>query len=73
MAPRRYSSISTNKRASSHRSSRTTSTSSSIVGINELSSAISSHENEHQNDDTTIVVDVKRLEMFYSSVGTLVK
>ena len=73
VAPRRYSSISTNKRTSSHRSSRTTSTSSSIVGINELSSRISSHENEEQNDDNTIIVDVKRLEMFYGSVGTLVK
>jgi hypothetical protein len=73
VAPRRYSSISTNKRTSSHRSSRTTSTSSSIVGINELSSRISSHENEEQNDDNAIIVDVKRLEMFYGSVGTLVK
>ena len=73
VAPRRYSSISTNKRTSSHRSSRTTSTSSSIVGINELSSRISSQENEEQKDDNTIIVDVKRLEMFYGSVGTLVK
>jgi hypothetical protein len=75
IAPRRYSSISTNKRASSHRSSRTTSTSSSIVGINELSSRISTHENEQQNDDdnNVIIIDVKRLEMFYGSVGTLVK
>ena len=74
IAPRRYSSISTNnKRASSHRSSRTTSTSSSIVGINELSSKISSHENEQPNDDSTVIVDVKRLEMFYGSVGTLVR
>lgn len=74
IAPRRYSSISTNnKRASSHRSSRTTSTSSSIVGMNDLSSRISSHENEQLNDDCTIIVDVKRLEMFYGSVGTLVK
>ncbi|CAF0822434.1 unnamed protein product [Rotaria sordida] len=73
IAPRRYSSINTNKPALSHRSSRTTSTSSSIVGINELSSTISSTENEQQNDDNMIIVDVKRLEMFYSSVGTLVK
>ncbi|UJR23613.1 hypothetical protein I4U23_026600 [Adineta vaga] len=73
IAPRRYSSISTDKRTSSHRSSRTTSTSSSIVGINELSSRISSHETEQQNDENTIIVDVKRLEMFYGSVGTLVK
>ena len=74
IAPRRYSSISTNKRASSHRSSRTTSTSSSIIGINELSSKISSHENDQQNDDNPkITVDVKRLEMFYGSVGTLVR
>ena len=74
IAPRRYSSISNNKRTSSHRSSRTTSTSSSIVGINELPSRISSHENEQQNDDDNIIiVDVKRLEMFYGSVGTLVK
>ena len=49
IAPRRYSSISTNKHTSSHRSSRTTSTSSSVVGINELSSRISSDENEQQN------------------------
>ncbi|CAF0925082.1 unnamed protein product [Adineta steineri] len=76
IAPRRLSSISTDKRGSSHRSSRTTSTSSSIIGINELSSRISSHENEQQqqqNDENTIIVDVKRLEMFYGSVGTLVK
>lgn len=73
IAPRRYSSISTNKRASSYRSSRTTSTSSSIIGINELSSGISTLEKEEQNDDATIIIDVKRLEMFYSSVGTLVK
>jgi hypothetical protein len=73
IAPRRYSSISTDKRAASHRSSRTTSTSSSIVGINELSSRISSHENEQQNDNNKNFIDVKRLEMFYSSVGTLVK
>jgi len=73
IAPRRYSSISTDKRAASQRSSRTTSTSSSIVGINELSSRISSHENEQQNDNYKILIDVKRLEMFYSSVGTLVK
>jgi hypothetical protein len=73
IAPRRYSSISTNKRVSSHRSSRTTSTSSSIVGVNELSSRISSHENDPQNEDNAIIVDVKRLEMFYGSVGTLVK
>jgi hypothetical protein len=73
IAPKRYSSISTNKRASSHRSSRTTSTSSSIVGINELSSRISSHENDQQNDNNTIIIDIKRLEMFYGSVGTLVK
>jgi hypothetical protein len=73
IAPRRYSSINTNKCASSHRSSRTTSTSSSIVGINELSSRASSHENEQQNNDSSIIVDVKRLEMFYGSVGTLVR
>jgi hypothetical protein len=68
IAPRRYSSISNSKRTS-----RTISTSSSIVGVNELSSRISSHENEQQNDDEKIIVDVKRLEMFYGSVGTLVK
>lgn len=74
VAPRRYSSISTTKRASSHRSSRTTSTSSSIVGINELSPRISSQENEEaQTGDNPIIIDVKRLEMFYGSVGTLVK
>jgi hypothetical protein len=61
---------------SSHRSSRTTSTSSSIAAINELSSAISAHEDEHQQEqqsDNRIIIDVKRLEMFYASVGTLVK
>lgn len=74
IAPRRYSSISNNKCVSSHRSSRTTSTSSSIIGINELSSRISSDDHEQEQlDDDTIIVDVKRLEMFYSSVGTLVK
>ncbi|CAF0853616.1 unnamed protein product [Rotaria sp. Silwood1] len=73
IAPRRYSSINTNNHALSHRSSRTTSTSSSILGMNELSSTISPNENEQQNDDNMIIVDVKRIEMFYSSVGTLVK
>ncbi len=73
IAPRRYSSISTNKRASSHRSSRTTSTSSSIVGINELTPKTSSHENGEENDDNKIMIDIKRIEMFYGSVGTLVK
>jgi len=79
IAPRRYSSISTNKRTSSRRSSRTTSTSSSIVGINEISSKASTHENEQQqqqqqNDSNNeIIIDVKRIEMFYGSVGTLVK
>ncbi|CAF1568426.1 unnamed protein product [Adineta ricciae] len=74
IAPRRFSSISTDKRTSSHRSSRTTSTSSSIVGINELSSRTILNENDQQlNDGNTTVVDVKRIEMFYGSVGTLVK
>ena len=73
IAPKRYSSINTNKRTSSRRSSRTTSTSSSIAVINELSSRISLHENEQQYNDKTITVDVKRLEMFYGSAGTLVK
>ena len=76
IAPRRYSSINTNhnhnKSLSSHRSSRTTSTSSSIVGMNELSSRNLSDEHE-QYDDDTMIIDVKRLEMFYGSVGTLVK
>jgi hypothetical protein len=65
---------------SSHRSSRTTSTSSSIAAINELSSAISAHENEQQeqqqqqqNNNNRMIADIKRLEMFYASVGTLVK
>jgi chemotaxis protein histidine kinase CheA len=76
VAPRRHSSISNSKCLSSHRSSRTTSTSSSIAAINELSSAISAHEDEHQQEqqnDNRIIIDVKRLEMFYASVGTLVK
>jgi hypothetical protein len=72
IAPRRHSSISNSKCLSSYRSSRTTSTSSSIAAINELSSTASSHENEQQNDDK-IIIYVKRLEMFYGSVGTLVK
>lgn len=75
IAPRRYSSISNNKRASSRRSSRTTSTSSSIGGINEISSKTSTHENEQQQNDSNsgVIIDVKRIEMFYGSVGTLVK
>jgi hypothetical protein len=73
IAPRRLSSISTDKRTSSHRSSRTTSTSSSMVGLNELASRASIHETESHNGESTTVVDVKRLEMFYGSVGTLVK
>jgi len=84
MAPRRHSSISNSKCLSSHRSSRTTSTSSSIAAVNELSSTTSSPENEQQqqqqqkqqqqqqNNDRSIV-DIKRLEMFYGSVGTLVR
>jgi hypothetical protein len=76
MAPRRHSSISNSKCLSSYRSSRTTSTSSSIAAINELSSTASSspHENEQQQqNDDKIINYVKRLEMFYGSVGTLVK
>ena len=77
IAPRRYSSVSTTKCPSSHRSSRTTSTSSSIVGVTELASRIPSHELENgqkqQPYEESIVVDIKRLEMFYGSVGTLVK
>jgi hypothetical protein len=75
-APRRHSSISNSKCLSSHRSSRTTSTSSSIAAVNELSSTTSSHENEQQQQQQSnnrIIIDVKRLEMFYGSVGTLVK
>jgi hypothetical protein len=72
IAPRRHSSINNSKCLSSHRSSRTTSTSSSIAAINELSSAISANEDEQQNDNR-IIVDVKRLEVFYGSVGTLVR
>jgi hypothetical protein len=74
IAPRRHSSISNSKCLTSHRSSRTTSTSSSSIAVaNELSSAISSHENEQQKNDDKIIIDIKRLEMFYGSVGTLVK
>lgn len=76
IAPKRYSSISNSKSLSSHRSSRTTSTSSSsIAAVNELSSTTaSSYENEQkQRDEERILIDVKRLEMFYGSVGTLVK
>ena len=80
--PRRHSSINNTKYLSSHRSSRSTSTSSSTAALNELSSTISSYENEsrqqHQlevkeNNDQRPTIDVKRLEMFYGSVGTLVK
>jgi hypothetical protein len=71
IVPRRHSSISTHKySSSSHRSSRTTSTSSSTAPTNELSSTPSSPEDEQ---DETRILDVKRLEMFYSSVGTVVK
>jgi hypothetical protein len=74
IAPRRHSSISNSKCLSSHRSSRTTSTSSSIAAaVNELSSTISSHEHEQQHNNNRIIIDIKRLEMFYGSVGTLVK
>ena len=70
VVPRRYSSISHQKYSSSHRSSRTTSTSSSTAPTNELSSPPSTPDDEH---DETMILDVKRLEMFYSSVGTVVK
>lgn len=70
VVPRRYSSISNHKYSSSHRSSRTTSTSSSTAPTNEFSSTPSSPEDEQ---DETRILDVKRLEMFYSSVGTVVK
>ena len=73
MVPRRYSSISNSKCMSSRRSSRTTSTSSSIGAVNESSSTISSSDNEQQQTDNKVTIDVKRLEMFYGSVGTLVK
>ena len=74
-APRRHSSISNSKCSSSHRSSRTTSTTSSIATVNELSPTISTQENEQQQKqkDNRMIVDIKRLEMFYGSVGTLVK
>ena len=76
VVPRRHSSISNNNHryVSSHRSSRTTSTSSSsIAAANEVSSTSSSHKNEHDDQNAVLVVDCKRLEMFYSSVGTIVK
>lgn len=68
IVPRRYSSISgqsshQTKPLTSHRSSRTTSTSSSIIALNE----------QEQGVEGTFIVDAKRLEMFYGSVGTLVK
>jgi hypothetical protein len=72
IAPRRHSSINNSKYLSSHRSSRTISTS-SIVPDNELSTAVLSHENEQKQKDNKIIIDIKRLEMFYGSVGTLVK
>ncbi|CAF0804318.1 unnamed protein product [Adineta steineri] len=73
IAPRRHSSISNSKCLSSYRSSRTTSTSSSVAIANELSSTISSYEHEKQQNNNKIIIDIKRLEMFYGSVGTLVK
>jgi hypothetical protein len=71
--PRRHSSISNNKYALSYRSSRTTSTTSSVVPTNELSSTSSSQDDEQDKTDDKPVLNVKRLEMFYSSVGTVVK
>ncbi|CAF2723152.1 unnamed protein product [Rotaria sp. Silwood2] len=77
MAPRRHSSINNTKCLSSRRTSRTTS--SSITGFNELSSTSisSSYENKEQQQqqqhDDKIMIDIKRLEMFYGSVGTIVK
>lgn len=79
--PRRHSSINNAKYLSSHRSSRSTSTSSSTAALNELSSTISSYENESRQQQLEVKeksvnrppIDVKRLEMFYGSVGTLVK
>ncbi|CAF0757915.1 unnamed protein product [Adineta steineri] len=73
IAPRRHSSISNSKCLSSYRSSRTTSTSSSVAIANELSSTISSYEHEKQQNNNKSIIDIKRLEMFYGSVGTLVK
>lgn len=78
VAPRRHSSISNNKRLSSHRSSRTASTSSSIAPMNELTLC----DDDEQElppppppppKEDPMKLDVKRLEMFYSSVGTMVK
>lgn len=76
--PRRYSSISNHsphqsKSFTSHRSSRTTSTSSSIIALNDLSSSQILSDEQEQLNENTIIIDVKRLEMFYGSVGTQVK
>ncbi|CAF1055591.1 unnamed protein product [Rotaria sordida] len=61
IVPRRHSSINNNnnKSLSSRRTSRTT----------------SSYENEQQQQQNNdkIIIDIKRLEMFYGSVGTIVK
>ncbi|CAF3335528.1 unnamed protein product [Rotaria socialis] len=84
MVPRRHSSINNSKSFSSHRSSRTTSRTSSILGFNEfLATPPSSneteqqqqqqHEQEQQENEDRITIDVKRLEMFYGSVGTIIK
>ncbi|UJR25298.1 hypothetical protein I4U23_006650 [Adineta vaga] len=74
LAPRRHSSIGTSKYLSSYRSSRTTSTSSSsVAAVNELSSTTLSYENEQHQTNNEKIIDGKRLEMFYGSVGTLVK
>ena len=77
VAPRRHSSISNNKYLSSHRSSRTTSTSSSIVPMTDLIPSDGEQPQQQQppppNHADTSLLDVKRLEMFYSSVGTMVK
>ncbi|CAF4042167.1 unnamed protein product, partial [Rotaria magnacalcarata] len=76
MVPRRHSSINNSKSFSSHRSSRT----SPILGFNELLATPPSsdeteqqHEQEQQENEDRITIDIKRLEMFYGSVGTIIK
>lgn len=73
VAPRRHSSISNNKYQSSRRSSRTTSTSSSIVPITDLIPSDDEQRQQQPQNEDAAILDVKRLEMFYSSVGTMVK
>lgn len=65
IAPRRHSSINNSKLLSFRRSSRTISTTSSYENDQQ-------QPQQQQNQDKN-KIDIKRLELFYGSVGTLVK